>query len=113
MKLMWNKSPILALVVIFLRGVCLAGGWTSYTNTDAVRQIAIRPPYIWAATSGGATAYDPSDGGFQKLTNIDGLGSTDLRCVEVDTAGNFWFGADDGWLGRGSPRLGIRNYPIR
>ncbi|OGC96532.1 MAG: hypothetical protein A2W25_02550 [candidate division Zixibacteria bacterium RBG_16_53_22] len=113
MKLMWNKSPILALVVIFLRGVCLAGGWTSYTNTDAVRQIAIRPPYIWAATSGGATAYDPSDGGFQKLTNIDGLGSTDLRCVEVDTAGNLWFGADDGWLSRVSQSLAIRNYPIR
>lgn len=102
------------LAVLLLRAVSFADGeWTSYTNTDAVRQIAIRTPHVWAATSGGATAYDPSNGTFRKLTNIDGLGSTNLRCVEIDTAGNLWFGAGDGWLDKVDRSLSIRNYPVR
>jgi len=110
---MKNKIPIIALAMLLSQNISFAAGWISYTNTDAVRQIALRQPYIWAATSGGVTAYDHLDGDFIKLTNIDGLGSTDLRCVEPDTAGYLWFGADNGWLSRISRDLNIRNYPIR
>lgn len=102
------------LLLMLLPGSSLyAQAWTSYTNTDNVRQVSIESGRIWGATSGGVVAYMPSTDQFLKLTNTEGLGGIDFNCVEVDTAGNIWLGAGDGWLSKYSSTGTITNYPVR
>jgi streptogramin lyase len=101
------------LTIILPSSALHAQAWTSYTNTDNVRQLSIESGRLWGATSGGVVAYTPSTGGFLKLTNTDGLGGIDFNSVDVDTAGNIWLGAGDGWLSKYSPSSGITNYPVR
>ncbi len=104
---------VLAVSLWSMPGILRATSWTNYTNTNEVRQISIASDKVWQATSGGVVAYTPSSEGILKLTNTDGLGGIDFRCVEVDTAGNLWFGTNDGWLTRIEDSGMIANYPIR
>ena len=105
---------VLLLSIMFVPGSLIqAQSWISYTNTDNVRQLSIGSGRIWGVTSGGVVAYTTSTGGFLKLTNTDGLGGIDFNCVDVDTAGNIWLGAGDGWLSKYSSSGTITNYPIR
>jgi ligand-binding sensor domain-containing protein len=110
---MLNKAILVLSALTIFHSAAMAASWTSYTNSDAVRQIVSRQDEIWAATSGGAVSYNLDDGEFFKLTNTDGLGGIDLRCVESDTSGSLWFGAYNGWLSRISFPLNIRNFAIR
>ncbi len=109
---MLGRLLILPMLIAAFYGELSAAGWASHTNSDIVRQIVVRGDHIWAATSGGAVAFDNASGGITKLTNIDGLAGIDLRSIEVDTSGSIWFGSGDGWLSR-LDDTGIRNYAIR
>lgn len=107
-------SKVLAvLMVSFPLTMATAGGWASYTNTDAFRQIVIKGDSVWGATSGGVVAYNGVSGEVVALTNTDGLGGININCAELDTAGNLWFGTNDGWLSRITADGEIRNFPFR
>jgi ligand-binding sensor domain-containing protein len=110
---MLNRLLVIVILLTLFHGSAIAVNWTNYTNSDAVRQIIVVGDNVWSATSGGAIAYNYFDDTTIKLTNTDGLGGIDLRCVEIDTSGNIWFGAGDGWLSRLSPSLNVRNFAIR
>jgi ligand-binding sensor domain-containing protein len=110
---MHSRLPITALATFILSNAAATAQWTSYTNFDAASQIAFLGNRAWAATSGGGLAYDLTSHETIKLTNIEGLGSTALRCVTIDTADNVWYGSPDGWLSRVSPSLAIRNFAVR
>jgi ligand-binding sensor domain-containing protein len=110
---MLNRLSVSFLLTVVICYSAAASEWRSYTNSDAIRQIVVRHPEVWAATQGGAVARNYSAQTQFRMTNIDGLGSIDLRCVETDTSDNLWFGAGNGWLTRVSQILEIRNYPVR
>ena len=101
------------IIIIFFAGRSHAGIWTSYTNTDGVRQIIVKGADVWGATSGGVIAYDVSTGDVLKLTNTEGLGGINVNCAEMDTAGDLWFGTDDGWLSRIISDGSVRNFSFR
>jgi ligand-binding sensor domain-containing protein len=110
---MLRKPFSLSILTLAIAASALGGNWTSYTNSDNVRKIIFKGDRIWGATSGGVISYRPSTGDMTKLTNTDGLGSIDVRCVEEDTSGNLWFGTSDGWLSRISQSGQIRNFAIK
>ena len=110
---MQNKIPLLALAVLFPLLSARAGNWTSYTNTDEVRQIVPDGHRIWAATSGGVVAYDYATGEIIKLTNIEGLKGINFNCAERDTSGSLWFGTSNGWLTKITPSGAIENHAFR
>jgi ligand-binding sensor domain-containing protein len=86
--------------------------WTSYTNSNTMRQIMVESGLVWGATSGGIINYSIASDEINKLTNTDGLGGIDYNCIEVDSAGALWFGAADGWLSKISATGEIINYPV-
>ena len=86
--------------------------WSSYTNSNNVSQIAFDSDLIWGATSGGIINFSIVSDEINKLTNTDGLGGIDYNCAEVDTAGDLWFGAEDGWLSKILDTGDIINYPV-
>jgi ligand-binding sensor domain-containing protein len=110
------KRIIPTFLPVFLAALNLtvfAGNWTTYTNSDAVRQIVATSDRIWGATSGGIISYNLSSGATDKLTNIDGLKGIDFNCAERDTAGDLWFGGADGWLSNLSPSGAIHNFAFK
>ncbi|MGD1994707.1 MAG: two-component regulator propeller domain-containing protein [Anaerolineae bacterium] len=59
-------------------------GWRMYTNGNAVRQIAQADDgTLWAATGGGAVAWDLASGEATVYTVLDGLPVNDLHAVVV------------------------------
>jgi ligand-binding sensor domain-containing protein len=110
---MLNKIPATLIIIFTLALSSYAGDWRSYTNSNTVKQVAASRNEILGATSGGVVAINYLTGEITKLTNTDGLGGIDLRCVDIDSAGNTWFGTGDGWLSKLSLPLKIKNYAIR
>jgi ligand-binding sensor domain-containing protein len=108
---MLNKILLLAVLLPLMNAQ--AGSWTSYTNTDEVRQIVPDGNRIWAATSGGVISFNYATGDIIKLTNTDGLKGIDFKCAERDTSGSLWFGTSDGWLTRITASGAITNYAFR
>lgn len=104
--------------IIVIAGIALffssgrSEGWYSYTNSNNILQVAYDSGIIWGATSGGIVSYDISREEISKLTNTDGLSGIDYNCAEVDTAGDLWFGAMDGWLSKITTSGDIINYPV-
>jgi ligand-binding sensor domain-containing protein len=109
---MLNKILAFCIVLLLFSGA-QAGNWTSYTNTDQVRQLVSSGNRIWAATSGGIVAYDFVTADITKLTNIEGLKGIDYNCAEVDTSNSLWFGTSNGWLTKIFPQGTIENYAFR
>jgi len=101
---------ILAVTFLFSSG--FSEEWFSYTNSNNIRQVAHDSGVIWGATSGGLINFTVGNGEIQKLTNTNGLSGIDYSCAEVDTAGDLWFGAADGWLSKIMTSGEIINYPV-
>ncbi len=110
---MQSRILTCAAVIFLLAATSRAGEWSSYTNTDAVRQIFVSGSHVWGATSGGVEALDFNTGDIIKLTNTDGLKGINIKCAEGDTAGSLWFGTSDGWLTKIPSTLDITNYAFR
>ncbi len=110
---MMNKNIIAIGPAVDFCSLTSAATWTSFTNTDAVRQVIFGNDRIWGATSGGVVQSMLHRGQSTGYTNTDGIGGIDYRCVEVDTSQNLWFGTGDGWLSRISVDGNIRNFAFR
>jgi ligand-binding sensor domain-containing protein len=82
------------------------GEWKNYTSMKNVRGVARDGNRFWAATSGGMFAWSPSDNSDQLFTNAEGLLSTDLTAIAVDSAGNVWIGTSTGIIHLYSPSTG-------
>jgi len=72
------------------------GDWTTYTNTNFIRQIEIVENDLWCATSGGVLRIQMADGTTDTYTNVDGLGWIDVLSLSVDRVGKLWFGTNGG-----------------
>jgi ligand-binding sensor domain-containing protein len=87
-------------IIVFLFQVSWAGtgDWTTYTNMNEINKVLLKNEKLFCATTGGIAILDISEGTFTRLTNVNGLGGNNLNCVEVDSAGCLWFGAENGTL---------------
>lgn len=79
------------------------GQWKTYTAMSSITDLAVvrSSGNIWAATTGGAFRFTPSDApkpGIVALRNSDGLSDNDLTAVAADSAGMIWFGGSGGTL---------------
>jgi len=107
-----RKFFLIQLFIILLFSRASSQDWTSYTNSNNIRQIIFNSDQVWGATSGGIISYSIADREIDKLTNTDGLDGIDYYCAEVDSAGDLWFGSMDGWLSKILSDGEIVNYPI-
>ncbi len=64
--------------------------WTTITSAGAIRHLDHFNDSIQVVTSGGWLRIDPISGGVLKTTNVDGLGSNDLRDILQDRDGVIW-----------------------
>ncbi|MCP4632124.1 MAG: hypothetical protein GY855_04295 [candidate division Zixibacteria bacterium] len=76
------------------------GSWLTFTDMNSAVELDYGNGVMWGAAPGGAFAIDSNETVYKKITNIDGLRGLNLNAVEVDTAGNVWFGADNGTLNK-------------
>jgi ligand-binding sensor domain-containing protein len=107
-----NGKCILALaclgILVLTRTVLGAtGDWTTYTNMNQVEDVILKGEELWCATTGGVAVLSTDDGAYAKLTNVEGLGGNRLYCLEIDSAGCFWFGAENGTLTKFNPGEGF------
>jgi ligand-binding sensor domain-containing protein len=103
-----SVSVLACLGVLVLTGTALgaSGDWTTHTNMNQVEEVILRGDDLWCATTGGVAILHTGDETYTKLTNVEGLGGNRLHCLEIDSAGCFWFGAENGTLTRYMPEQG-------
>lgn len=104
---------LIQFLIVLLFSGSRAQDWSSYTNSNDIRQIVLKSNLVWGATSGGVINYSIASEEINKLTNTDGLGGIDYYCAEIDSAGVLWFGSMDGWLSKILSDGSILNYEIK
>jgi len=77
--------------------------WTSFTSFKNVRKMRLIQSQIFAATSGGIIILsDPTARGIE-LTNLDGLGTTDIFDIISDNSSQLWVAGDSRLVRFGGP----------
>ena len=96
------------IVILVLLSVAFGanGDWTTYTNMNHIEEVLLKGEELWCATTGGIAILNTNDKTYIKLTNVEGLGGNEVYAVEIDSAGNFWFGAQNGTLTKYTPEEG-------
>src|ERR1700690_1447005 len=88
-------------VIMVIVGIitCSAGvgEWKTYTCKREVRDIVVGSNVVWAATSGGLFSFRESDSTFAQFTTSEGLKTIDLTAIAIDSSGNIWTGASNGF----------------
>jgi ligand-binding sensor domain-containing protein len=98
------------LVLSILGTGALYGGtgtWENFTSMKDVKGVTRSGHSYWAATSGGLFRWDEGTDSYLKLTNAQGLLSTDLTAVGVDTNGDVWGCASTGMIHIYTPSTGF------
>ncbi len=84
-----------------------AGTWENFTSMKDVKGVARSGHSYWAATSGGLFRWDEGTDSYLKLTNAEGLLSTDLTAVGIDRNGDVWGCASTGMIHIYTPSTGL------
>lgn len=88
-KNIFRIVSLLCLINSFAAGQA----WQSYTNLNPIQETVAEGDLIWAATEGGVFAFSVSDTSpVYRFTNVDGLPSTDVRCLALDSRHRLYFG---------------------
>ena len=98
------------LVLCLLGSRALYGGpgtWENFTSMKDVKGVAGSGHTYWAATSGGLFRWDEGTDTYLKLTNAEGLLSTDLTAVGIDRNGDVWGCASSGMIHIYTPSTGL------
>lgn len=79
------------------------GQWKTYTAMNGVTDLTVvrKSGFIWAATTGGAFRFDPSDtakANIFALRNSDGLSDNNITAIAADSNGRIYFGGSNGTL---------------
>jgi ligand-binding sensor domain-containing protein len=103
-KMIIKKICLLGLFVFLFRvSFARMGDWTTYTNMNYINEVFLKGDQLWCATTGGVAILDINEETFTKLTNVNGLGGNQLYSLAIDSAGSFWFGAQNGTLTKYTP----------
>ncbi len=78
------------------------GDWQSITSPLNIRSLQAWNGSVYCATDGGLLLYNFNQDEFVTLTNLDGLSTTDLMTVAIDSGGGIWVGgaSPDGSIDR-------------
>jgi ligand-binding sensor domain-containing protein len=99
------------IIVLYLLGAGAlyggAGTWENFTSMKDVKGVARSGHSYWAATSGGLFRWDEGTDSYLKLTNAEGLLSTDLTAVGIDRNGDVWGCASTGMIHIYTPSTGF------
>ena len=80
---------------------CQVGTWTTFTNTNFVRDILAEGDKLWIATTGGVVLFDLQKNDFVRTyTNVEGIAHIAVTSVAWDLKGDIWFGTDGGGVSK-------------
>lgn len=71
------------------------GDWESYTSTLIVNETIQYHNDLVSATDGGLLKYNLNSEQFTTLSNIDGLMSIKINCLELSDSGELWIGGKE------------------
>lgn len=66
--------------------------WQSLTSFNQTKDMLLYNGEIWTATTGGLIRINPFSQSFQTYTNVDGLGTSQLFSLCVDSRNRLWVG---------------------
>jgi len=100
-----RKTVYICLWILIFSGSVYpeVGDWVTYTNMNYAKQLLLEEDFLWVATTGGLLKFNLSDGTYEKITNVGGLGGNYLYSLAEDTTENLWFGAKNGTLTKYNP----------
>lgn len=75
-----------------------ASNWQNYSDLKDIQDYIFANNTIWAASSGGAFAYNFSDKTFSTYGKAEGLIGTNLNAITIDTKNKIWFGSKSGMI---------------
>jgi hypothetical protein len=81
-------------IVLFVISVDVQAQY--YTNTNYIYDVTGKSSTVYAATNGGAIAYDYENSLYSVLTNTEGLQLNRQQCVGLDSSGYVWIGNELG-----------------
>ena len=87
---------IILFAMLCSSAVSAEGLWTTYTDTNEVKDIVTYGDYIWCATTGGAVRINRNNGSFHVFRMEDGIADNHVNAVAVDSTGTVWFGTNRG-----------------
>jgi len=76
-------------------------GWTTYAGGNQVYDLLFdQEGYLWAASEGGMTRWDPNTGHYTRYTRDNGLINNRVRSMAIADDGSLWFGTYHGGVSR-------------
>ena len=86
----------LTAVALVLAPVGARAYWTTFTNTQEVKDLALEGDVLWAATRTGVLRCDKNTDDCVKFQATDGLASNSVNAVVVDSTNTKWFATRGG-----------------
>jgi serine/threonine protein kinase/ligand-binding sensor domain-containing protein len=71
-------------------------GWTNYSNSNFVTDVALQDGYLWAGGGGGLVRWNVQDGSYVTFGTAEGLASNSVNDLLVDEQGVLWVATDAG-----------------
>ncbi|GEM_PF-5969369 len=90
------RYTVVLLLLVVLSPSVLDAGWELFTNKNTINDILVDPVrgVVYLSSGGGLVEISPSpDTVITYKTTIEGLASTDLNCVSLDSSGNLLLGS--------------------
>jgi len=88
----------LVLILVSLLNAQGLHDWKTITYMNDITDLLFADEQIWASTTGGVYRFNIADSTSVLYTNIDGLGSLDMRSLEEDQYGHLIAGSSDGTI---------------
>lgn len=90
-----NLTQVAARLIVVLTVLLPIAGqaqvtWETLTSFRSIRRLAVIDDTLYAATSGGLLRVHDFNSPGREFIHTDGLGTTDLRDIEVDGTGMVW-----------------------
>src|SRR5208283_1071574 len=107
------KAGCICVIMVSVGVITCLGGvgeWKTYTCKRDVKDIVVSNNVVWAATSGGLFFFRESDSTFTQFTTSEGLKTIDLTAIAIDSSGNIWTGASNGFVHRYNPSTNAWDY---
>jgi ligand-binding sensor domain-containing protein len=95
-----ERSLLAVAVVVMALGTVTTGAgaqarWTTHVSPSWVREIVHRDGILYLATGGGLLVYNIAGDRFTHFTNVSGLPSNDLTCLDIRSDGTLYVGMGD------------------
>lgn len=75
--------------------------WTTFSDANNITDLSIdQNGFVWAASTGGITKWDPNTTKYERFTTMEGLPTNNISTILADKDGSIWVGTPNGVIAR-------------